>query len=343
MVSQNVFSFIKFDEYEATPKYIQLANSVLKAIQAGQIFKGYWLPSINELSYELDISRDTADRVYRRLRKLGIVRSIPGKGNYISSVSIVPPFRIYILFDKLSSHKKIIYDAFVAAMGEHAIIDFFIYNNDTALFKKLLKERRGEYSDYVIIPPIIGPDDDVAAVLKHLPTHNLLLLRQFIPGVAEQYAAVYEDFKNDIFTALEQALDRLSNYHTIKLILPGDSFYPEEIAAGFTSFCTQYAFDYEIIADTNSMRLHTGEVYICVAEDNLVLLVQQLLETRLKVGKDVGIISYNETPLKKFILNGITTISADFHNMGEVAANLILNKTKAFVRAPFHLTLRNSL
>lgn len=125
MVSQNIFSFISFDEYEATPKYIQLANSVLKAIQAEQIFKGYWLPSINELSYELDISRDTADRVYKRLRKLGIVRSIPGKGNYISSVSIVPPFRIYILFDKLSSHKKIMYDAFVAAIGEHAIIDFF--------------------------------------------------------------------------------------------------------------------------------------------------------------------------------------------------------------------------
>lgn len=343
MVSQNIFSFISFDEYEATPKYIQLANSMLKAIQAGQIFKGYWLPSINELSYELDISRDTADRVYRRLRKLGIVRSIPGKGNYISSVSVVPPFKVYMLFDKLSTHKKIMYDAFVAAMGEHAIIDFFIYNNDTALFMKLLKERRPEYTDYVIIPPLVGPDDDVSLVLKHLPKNNLLLLRQFLPNAANEYAAVYEDFQDDIFTSLEHALGRLSNYHTIKLIVPDHSFYPDEIAAGFISFCSQYAFDYEIVAHTGLSTLSRGEVYICVAEDDLVLLVQQVLETRLEVGKDVGIISYNETPLKKFILNGITTISADFRNMGEVAANLILNQTKTFIRAPFHLTLRSSL
>lgn len=211
------------------------------------------------------------------------------------------------------------------------------------MFVKLLKERRHEYTDYIIIPPIIGPDDDVSVALKHLPKDNLLLLRQFIPGIADEYAAVYEDFRNDIFTALEQALSRLAEYHTIKLILPADSVYPDEIAAGFISFCIQYAFDYEIIADANCMNLNTGEVYICVSEDNLVLLVQQLLETSLKVGKDVGIISYNETPLKKFILDGITTISADFHNMGEVAAHLILKQTKAFVRAPFHLTMRNSL
>ena len=58
---------------------------------------------------------------------------------------------------------------------------------------------------------------------------------------------------------------------------------------------------------------------------------------------DVGVISYNETPLKKIILNGITTISTDFKFMGRYAAELILNKKHDHVAVPFHLTLRKSL
>ena len=38
----------------------------------------------------------------------------------------------------------------------------------------------------------------------------------------------------------------------------------------------------------------------------------------------MGVISYNETPLKRIILNGINTISTTFHLMGEKAAQLIL-------------------
>jgi DNA-binding LacI/PurR family transcriptional regulator len=65
--------------------------------------------------------------------------------------------------------------------------------------------------------------------------------------------------------------------------------------------------------------------------------------TNFKVGKDIGIISYNETPLKRFIFNGITTISTNFKQMGESAAKLILNNENRMQEIPFTLTLRPSL
>lgn len=40
----------------------------------------------------------------------------------------------------------------------------------------------------------------------------------------------------------------------------------------------------------------------------------------MEVGKQAGVISCNETLLKKIILNGITTIAADFYFMDEKAA-----------------------
>ena len=78
-------------------------------------------------------------------------------------------------------------------------------------------------------------------------------------------------------------------------------------------------------------------------EDDLVLLIEKIIKTKLEVGKQVGVISYNETQLKRIILNGINTISTDFHLMGEKAAQLIFLKSTEHIAAPFHLTLRASL
>jgi len=61
------------------------------------------------------------------------------------------------------------------------------------------------------------------------------------------------------------------------------------------------------------------------------------------VGKDIGIISYNETPWKRFILEGITTISTDFKKMGEMAAHMVLNNENKKLEMPFTLTLRSSI
>ena len=72
-------------------------------------------------------------------------------------------------------------------------------------------------------------------------------------------------------------------------------------------------------------------------------LIECVIQLKLIVGKQVGIISYNETPIKKIILNGITTISTDFTEMGRIAARLVLQGSKEQLAVPFYLTMRNSL
>ena len=78
-------------------------------------------------------------------------------------------------------------------------------------------------------------------------------------------------------------------------------------------------------------------------EDDLVVLIEKILATTMKVGKDIGVISYNETPLKKIILDGITTISTDFQLMGEKTAQMILENSREHFEVPFKITLRPSL
>jgi hypothetical protein len=243
----------------------------------------------------------------------------------------------------LESHKKIIYDSFVHALGNNATIDFYIYNNDLGLFKKLLSGKNENYSHYVIIPHFIEGSENAATIINTLPKEKLILLDKIIPGISGEYGAVYENFEEDVYEALQQAGERLSKYETLKIIFPAHSYYPNEILTGFIKFCQDYAFNYKVVSNIKNDEVGKREAYIAVMEDDLVKLVENIILRKLRVGKDVGIISYNETPLKKIILNGITTISTDFNEMGRMTAKLILEKSKEHLHVPFKLTLRDSL
>jgi DNA-binding transcriptional regulator YhcF (GntR family) len=344
MKKPSIFQHLFIDYYSATPKYLQLANSIVKAISDGKIKKDETLPSINELSFEFEISRDTAEKGYKHLKKIGVLGSVPGKGYFVKTTELNQQLKIFLLFNKLSPHKKIIYDAFVASLGELATIDFYIYNNDFALFKKLLVNKRDDYTHYVIIPHFMeGGVENAREVINTIPKEKLILMDILVPGVTGDYGAIYENFEKDIYDALEEALKQLSKYHTLKIIFPAYTYHPQEILKGFYRFCHQYAFNYKVVHDISNEPIKEGEVYINLMENDLVILIEKILSTKLKVGKHVGVISYNETPMKKIILNGITTISTDFQMMGEKAAQLVLENSKEHIEIPFHLTLRSSL
>ncbi|MDB5206806.1 MAG: GntR family transcriptional regulator [Flavisolibacter sp.] len=343
MKSSPFYKLIYFDEFSATPKYQQLANSIVKAIEDRKLQVDDVLPSINELSFQFEICRDTAEKGYKYLKNQGIIGSVPGKGYFIKRVDVNRTTKIFLLFNKLSPHKKIIYDSLVSTLGEGATIDFYIYNNDLGLFKTLLQNSKTDYNYFVILPHFIEGGDKAHQILNTIDKEKLILLDKIIPGVTGNFSAVYENFEADIYTALVQALPQLQKYETIKIIFPENSYYPEEIIKGFTSFCQEYTFNFSVVHDILEEKIKKGEVYINLMDNDLVVLIEKIIESKLKVGKEVGVISYNETPLKKIILNGITTISTDFEAIGAEAAKIIQENSLRHVHVPFSLTLRSSL
>src|SRR5665213_2534284 len=344
MAFENIYRFLKIDEESITPKYLQLANSVLHAVEINAISKDYLLPSINDLSYELDVSRDTAEKALRYLKSLGVIGSVPGKGYFIANTDFKQTIKVFLLFNKLSVHKKIIYDSFASSLGDQAAIDFFIYNNNFSLFKKLMeKNKNNDYTHYVIIPHFLEGGDKANEVINEIETGQLILLGKSISGIKREYGAVYENFEQDIYRALKAALAHLSKYQTLKIIFPEYTYHAIEILKGFHSFCSEYAFNHKVVQNLEEEPVNRGEVFINLMEDDLVVLLEKIQCTELKVGRDVGIISYNETPWKRFILDGITTISTDFKKMGEMVADLVLANSKEHIEVPFALTLRRSL
>jgi DNA-binding transcriptional regulator YhcF (GntR family) len=325
--------------------YIQLANSIIDAIESGLMDKNEWLPSINDISFTFDVGRDTVEKAYRYLKRKGMIGSFPGKGYYIANTKLEQNYRVFLLFNKLSAHKKIIYDAFINALGGTGHVDFCVYNNDYNLFKKSIYETdHTNYSHYVLVPHFLeGEERNAHEIINTIPKEKLLLLDKNIPGITGDYAAVYENFEKDIYESLKLACDDLRRYQRLKLLFPQNSYYPLEIITGFTKFCREFGFNYQIVADLDKEPVESGDVFLNLTEDDLVRLVEHITSTGFRIGVDIGILSYNETPIKKIILDGISTISTDFRYMGNRAAELIMSRSSQHIEVPFNYIKRKSL
>jgi DNA-binding transcriptional regulator YhcF (GntR family) len=273
MIKLEMIDLIKVDEFSITPKYLQIANSVIREIENENMHIGDNLPSINELSIELDIARDTVERGYKHLKNIGVIDAVSRRGYYISNIEFRRSLKVFLLFNKLSAHKKTIYDSFVTTLGERALVDFYIYNNDFVLFKRMLANKKDNYTHYVIIPHFNEGGANAYEIINALPKEKLLLLDKLVPGVEGKYAAVYENFQHDIYDALSEGIDQLSKYHSLKIIFPENSYYPPEILKGFKNFCQDNAFSYKVVSNIVEEPINEGEAYVNVMEVDLVTLI----------------------------------------------------------------------
>jgi DNA-binding transcriptional regulator YhcF (GntR family) len=325
------------------PKYLQIVRSVLSHIEKGRLKMGDQLPSINEISIEHFLSRETVLKAYKELKERGIITSKHGKGFYIKSIEYQKELNIFLLFNKLSAHKKVIYDAFINKIGPDAKVDLFIYNNDFEIFKNLILSNIGQYSHYVIISHFIQATIEITDVLSQIPEDRLVILDRDIENLEGEHPRVYQNFHKDIYDALDKASHLLQKYHRVNLIFPSNSYHPSDIKHGFQSFCEQRQINFRVLPHFEDGYFEKQEAFIILDDNNLVKLLKKVKKENLKIGKDVGIISYNENPLKEFIANGLTVVSTDFEKMGETAAEMILRNKLDKVENPFLFIERNSL
>ncbi|MCF0058295.1 GntR family transcriptional regulator [Dyadobacter sp. CY356] len=337
---------IQFDiEFkESAPKYMQIIKSLLLAIGKGKLKRGDKIPSINQLSEEYLLSRDTVEKAYRHLIKDGVLVSVRGKGYFINRVDIETTSRILLVFNKISNYKKQIYNAFVENVGRNMIVDLHIHHSNINIFSNLIKNSLGEYDYYVIMPHFYDNEEEAAKILKLIPAEKLILLDKDVEIDNRKHSAVHQNFEKDILCALNEANDLLKDYKKLILVFPTLIPYPKEIIKGFRLFCIQQQFEFDIMFETEENTMVVKDAaYVVIEETDLVNLIKKCREQHLVVGKDVGIISYNETPLKEILLDGITTISTDHEQMGKTAARLVMENKTEVIKNPFTLIRRKSL
>ncbi|WP_248722510.1 GntR family transcriptional regulator [Seonamhaeicola sp. ML3] len=347
-----MMKFIQIDENSRVPKYQQIIDSIIHNISTGNLTIDQKIPSINMFSEEFYLSRDTVEKAYSILKERNIITSIRGKGFYISRTKLISKINIFFLINKLSNYKLRTYNHFINSIGPNSHTDLHVYHCDETLFLNLLDKNKAAYDYFVIMPHFKTEDqrhisftDKVLDKLKELPPEKFILLDNSKPIFNGKTNEVYQDFENDIYEALTKGLDKIKKYEKLMLIYPDRSVspYPRRILHGFRKFCVEHKLDFEVFDNVyDDMILKRGDLFITIEESDLVSLVKQIREDEFKLGKDIGIISYNETPLKELL--GITTISTNFKVMGESAAKIIQDKSSGCkIKVPFNFIERESL
>ncbi|MFS4482782.1 GntR family transcriptional regulator [Hyunsoonleella sp. 2307UL5-6] len=346
-----IYKFININEDSRVPKYQQIVDSVIDNISKGNFQMDQKIPSINRFSEEFYLSRDTVEKAYSILKERNIITSIRGKGFYISRTKLISKVNILFLINKLSNYKLRTYNHFINNIGANSHTDLHVYHCDETLFLNLLDKNKSAYDYYIVMPHFktdklkhVSFTDKALTALKKIPQDKLIILDNVKPNLKGCLGEVYQDFENDIYDALCEGLSRIRKYKKIILVYPEKSVYPypRRILHGFRKFCVEHKLDFEILDKIyDDMILKREDLFITIEEADLVNLVKQIREDEYKLGSDIGIISYNETPLKELL--GITVISTDFKVMGETTAQIILDKKKRSFKVPFHIIERDSV
>ncbi len=323
-------------EGPGSTKINTVVNYISEAIGSKKFIEGEQLPSINEISKQSGFSRDTVAKAYGILKERGTVESVPAKGYFVKR----PSLRILMLLDDFSAFKEQLYQSFRANLPGLWRVDLLFHHYNEAVFRQLIQNSLGRYSRYVIMNL---NNTELHPVLKQIDPARLLILdmgSNDLPGV--NY--LLQNFDEAVERCLEQGMELLKKYREIILVYSRmETPHPPETQDAFIRFCRKHGFGFRILSGAGGIEPSSGQAYMVVRESDLVAIVKACRDKSLSLGSDVGILAYNDTPMKEIAGNGITTLSVSFSEMGEKAAKFVTDGQKIAEYLPTSLIVRNSL
>lgn len=330
---------ITIDSELAIPVYKQIMDSVYDGIHKGILKHGDRLPSVNEIAGEFSLARGSVFTAYNQLRAAGVIDSIPGKGYFISGTRPQQQQNIFLLFSTFTPYKEIIYNSLLTHLEGRATVDIYFHHHNIKIFDSLIREQSPYYNSFVIMPAIHEKTMEILSLLDNKPTFFLDVgLKEY----GRRFPGVYQDFDKDIYQVLQQNSHLLKKYKRLVLVFP-PQVRSTGIKTGFKRFARQYQVAATTIDSLENETIQKGDVYIVIEDRDLVRVIRQAKEKQWKPGKEIGVISYNETELKSVIADGITTITSDFEQMGKRMAEMVLNGDSETIHNPFLIVDRGSV
>jgi hypothetical protein len=301
---------------------------------------------VSRLCREFGLAKATVIKAYAILQKRGIVNAVPRKGYFVATESVDHAVNVMLLFDEFPAYKQVLYDAFKATLGGRGQADIYFHHCVPELFESILLDNI-KYYDLALVMPFA--DESVGEVLRRIDPSKLLILDR-ADQADKALPFIGQEFEKSVFTCLESASDLLARYGKLYLIFPREadvaiksSQVPREIAGGFRRYCLENGVAHEILHDVQDLPLDRGDAVLLIDDADLVAAVEMARDKGLRLGEDVGIVSYNDTPMKRVVDRGITVISTDFAELGRRAARYVMEPKPVNETIPTILIRRNSL
>ena len=317
-------------------KVQQLGHSITEAIVTGKLKKGNFLPSVNQLSAAGGCSRDTVFKAYKVLQDRKLVESAPARGYYVTGES----FRIFMLLDDFSAFKEQLYQSFRSNLPDTFSVDLLFHHYNREVFTQLVQNSIGRYSYYVVMNI---DHKGMEPVLKKLDTGRLLILDMGQPDSGE-ISYIIQNFREAVENCLEEGLPLLKKYSEIVIVYDeAVTPHPSETVEAVSHFCSKNGLLFRSIRKFLPGLMNVGQCWFTIRDTDLVEVIKACRARNWEAGKEIGVLSYNDTPMKQIVGGGISVISTDFDQMGIMASEFVKNGNKVVKVLPTSLILRNSL
>ncbi|MCF6333739.1 MAG: GntR family transcriptional regulator [Draconibacterium sp.] len=326
----------KISKSAGQTKLQQLVHSITEAISNGILKVGDSLPSVNQLSTESGFSRDTVFKAYNILKQRNVVESAPQKGYFVASES----FKVFMLLDDFSAFKEQLYQSFRRNLPDSYSVDLLFHHYNPDVFHQLIENSLGRYSMYVVMNI---DNKSLDPILQRIDANKLLLLDMGKPDNGK-LNYLLQDFNRSVKSCLEEGINRLKKYKELILVYSEKNTpHPVEIVAAVKNFCKKNQIQFKNRFVFNVSEIQKGQAYFVIRDADLVKVIKTCRSKQFELGKDVGVLSYNDTPMKQIVGGGISVISTDFELMGRKAAEFVKNKQKIGEVLTTSLIIRESL
>lgn len=316
-------------------KFQQLIDAVNEAVSRNLLQVGDILPSVNQLCKESSLSRDTVFKAYAELKNRGVIESVPNRGYFVAKAVT----KVFLFLDTFKAYKEVLYGAFLDNLPETIAIDLHFHHYNIDDFEKIIKESLGKYTKYIIMN---FDHERVPEITRQIPPGKLLVIDWDI-YTQEGISCIHQDFGQALYDSLETGIDLIRKYDRFIYLYPSFTYHPKISVSYFEKFCSDHQISHKVLYDFKRFDLQKGELYLLVSDRTLARFLDQCEQKQLIPGQDVGVISYNETPMKKYVKDGITVISTDFELMGKKIAEFVTTGDKVNLVIPTKLTLRKSI
>ncbi|WP_233702599.1 GntR family transcriptional regulator [Hyunsoonleella flava] len=317
------------------PKYKRVFNAFKESIESNAFKSGDSIPSINEFSRNYKLSRDTVFKAYTLLKQEGFIKSTPHKGYYIADNKI----KVLLLISTFKAYKEVLYHSFMQNLPKNVIVDLQFHHFNVKSFKSMLNTESGEYYKYIIM----GFDHPKVKKAISKINNDKLLLIDWDLGTKKTKNYLLQDFGRGFYNCLEEASHLFKKYKGIHFVYPEYTFHPWESVKYFKKFCEKNSFEFKVLKNSKEFKVEKNIAYITVNDRTLYELLDQCIANNFELGKDVGLLSYNETPIKRFTFKGISVVSVDFKEFGAIAAEFVSKDTAVRKFLETKLILRDSL
>jgi len=323
------------------PKYQQLVNSLLQDIEMGELKPGERLPSINEASEECYLSRDTVERAYTELHKMGAITSIFRKGYFISESSLKVKTKVLFLIGRMTETNQTLYNAFLDHFGKNVMVDIYTYQYKPREFKEIIGQQLGNYHYYLIQPHLIDEDEETVKILQKIAGDRLILLDQNFGTI--RHSSLICPPNPSLKKIFNTQLNLFNKYRSLNLVLSEDEYFDPELINACSEFCESNSLNFQVLDGLEEDDYRQNEVYFTLSDTDLFQAIKYAEKKKWTLGKDVGIISLNDHPFKEIIAGGITVVSTHPEKLGQKAAEMILNNKKTAEVIEPSLLIRLSL